>query len=116
MRGNQCIDEALRFENLEIQGFLTDSDETQWQTERLGDSKYHATPGGAIEFGQHEPRERGYLGEGFGLSQRVLPRPRVEHKEHRMGRRRIKALQHPDHLGELLHEVTFVMKPPRRIR
>src|SRR3990170_3233281 len=104
--------EVLRIERLEIIETFADADGVDGKLEALGDGHKDAAARRAVELGHHDPGDARDLLEDLDLIERVLPGGGVEHEDDAVRRSRVELLQHPNDLGELGHELGFVLEAP----
>src|SRR3954462_312240 len=67
---------------MEIVGPLTEADEANWKTKRVGNSEHHAPLGSAIELSQHDASEWERFLKFFCLSESVLPVRRINDQQY----------------------------------
>ena len=102
-------------ENAEILGVLAHADEADGNAQPLCDGEHHAALGGAVELGDHEPRDAEPLVELRRLRHRVLADGAVQDQQHLVRCAGIQAREHALDLLELVHQMRLGMQPPGRI-
>ena len=106
----QALCERRGIEGLQIVQPLADADEFHGDLQVVFDREHHAAAGGAVQLGEHDAGKLGNAGEFARLVHGVLPGDRVQHQKHLAVRVRQLFIHHAEDLGELFHQMLFVVQ------
>src|ERR1700733_12885177 len=107
IRGQQSIDKRSSFELAQIVRAFAEADETNRQSEFLGEREHHAAFGRAVELGDDQSRHADRRAELADLTDRVLPRGSIEHEQGFVRRFWIQLGQHAANLRQLIHQTAL---------
>ena len=108
----QAFGEGVGVEGLQVVEALAHADEFDRELELVFDGQHHAAAGGAVELGQDDTGQLRRLHELPRLIDRVLPGGGVQHQQHLPVRVGQLLVHHAVDLGELVHQVLFIVQPP----
>ena len=108
----QASGKGVGIEGLQVVQSLAHADEFDGQLQFVFDGKHHAAPGGAVQLGQHDAGQFRHLHEFPRLIDRILPGGGVQHQQDFPVRVGQFLIHHAVDLGQLVHQVLFVVKAP----
>ena len=109
--GLEAERDRARIEGTKVVGALTHADRVDGKAEALGSRDEDAAARRSVELGHDQAGDIGGLTEGFDLGEGVLAGRCVEDQKHVVRGVGIEAAENAADLGQLLHQVGFVLHP-----